>query len=240
MRWALGLIVIAAVLAPPLDARAQFFSPGPLARPHSGLEGLEKCAKCHQEQKGLAAKLCLDCHTEVAARIAKGAGYHGRLPAAKRDVCQACHPDHRGLDFTMVDWEGARDRFDHQRTGWPLKGAHAKTRCDDCHQRALIVDPSIRRLFEKQPKRVTYLGLSQRCDACHFDEHRGQLGRECQKCHNESAWKPPSHSITRQTAFPILGKHKEVACAKCHEALTDERQRRRTPSQRRARRHSWR
>ena len=122
----------------------------------------------------------------------------------------------------MVDWEGARDRFDHQRTGWPLKGAHAKTRCDDCHQRALIVDPSIRRLFEKQPKRVTYLGLSERCDACHFDEHRGQLGRECQKCHNESAWKPPSSFNHQATAFPILGKHKEVACAKCHESLTDE------------------
>jgi len=222
MRWAVRLATLAVLVAVSPVARAQFFSPGPLARPHGALEGLEKCNKCHQEQKGLSPKLCLDCHTEVAARIAKSAGYHGRLPQAKRDACQGCHPDHRGLDFAMVEWERGRDHFDHQLTGWPLKGAHAKSRCDDCHQRALIADASIRRLFEKQPKRTTSLGLSERCDACHFDEHRGQLARECQKCHNEAAWKPPTAFNHQASAFPLLGKHKEVGCAKCHQALTDE------------------
>jgi hypothetical protein len=212
-----------AVLAGARTARAQFFSPGPLARPHSGLEGLEKCSKCHQEQKGLAAKLCLDCHTELGARVAKGAGFHGRMQPAKRDLCQSCHPDHRGLDFSMIEWEGGRDRFDHQKTGWPLKGAHAKTRCDDCHQRALVVDPAVRRMLERLPKQTTQLGLSERCDSCHFDEHRGQLGRDCAKCHDEKAWKPEPGFNHQTTAFPLNGKHKDVACAKCHEALTDER-----------------
>ncbi|MES1209174.1 MAG: cytochrome c3 family protein [Pseudomonadota bacterium] len=204
------------------QALAQFFSPGPLARPHSGLEGLEKCSKCHQEQKGLSAKLCLACHTEVEARIAKGAGFHGRMPPDTRDVCQSCHPDHRGLDFAMTEWPGGRDHFDHQKTGWPLKGAHAKTRCDDCHQKPLIVDASIRRLLDRFPKQVTQLGLSERCDSCHFDEHRGQLGRECAKCHDEKAWKPEPGFDHQKTAYPLLGKHKDVPCAKCHQNLTDE------------------
>ena len=212
-----------AVTVAPRPSRAQFFSPGPLARPHTQLEGLEKCNKCHQEQKGLSARLCLDCHTELAGRVAKGAGFHGRLPAAKRDACQGCHPDHRGLSFAMVDWEGPRDKFDHRKTGWPLEGGHAKVKCDDCHQRRLIVDAAIRRMLDEQPKRTTQLGLSQRCDSCHFDEHRGQLGRECQKCHDEKAWKPQPGFDHQKTAFPLKGKHKDVDCARCHEALTDTR-----------------
>jgi len=219
---ALGLTVVVSE-----TAAAQFFSPGPLARPHAALEGLEKCVKCHEEQKGLSARLCLDCHTELGPRIAKGAGFHGRLPAAKRQECQACHPDHRGLDFEMVEWEGGagRDKFDHKRTGWPLEGGHAaaKVHCDDCHQRRLITEAPIRHLLDKHPKQITYLGLSSRCDSCHFDEHRGQLGRECQKCHTETAWKPTTGFDHQRSAFPLAGKHKDVGCAKCHATLADDR-----------------
>ena len=176
--FAAACLVAALSVLGPAVARAQFFSPGPLARPHASLEGLDKCKQCHQEQKGLAAKLCLDCHAEINARVAKGAGFHGHLQPAKRDACQSCHPDHRGLDFVMIDWEGDKNKFDHRKTGWPLKGAHAKSKCDDCHQRRMMVDASIRKLLDNQPKRTTMLGLPQRCDSCHFDEHRGQLGRE--------------------------------------------------------------
>ena len=213
----------ALVLCSTSRARAQFFSPGTLARAHSSLEGLEKCSKCHEEQKGLSARLCLDCHTELQTRVAHAAGFHGRLPAAKRQDCQSCHPDHRGVDFAMVDWEGGRDKFDHHKTGWPLKGAHTKAHCDDCHQRRLIADPAIRRLLEKEPRRTTFLGDSTRCASCHFDEHRGQLGGECQKCHNETAWKPVSSFNHQTTGYPLLGKHRQVVCGKCHPATDDDR-----------------
>jgi hypothetical protein len=216
-------IAALAVLLFSTRAAAQFFSPGPLARPHARLEGLGNCAKCHEQQKGLAARLCLDCHTEVAARVSKSAGFHGRLPEARRQECQGCHPDHRGLDFAMVDWEAGREKFDHRRAGWPLEGAHAKARCDDCHQRRLVVEASVRHLLEQQPKRVTSLGLATRCDACHFDEHRGQLARECQKCHDEVAWRPAPGFNHQATSYPLLGKHKDVVCAKCHPTVADER-----------------
>ena len=70
----------------PSPAAAQFFSPGPLARAHGALEGIGNCAKCHEEQKGLSARLCLDCHTELQRRVAKDAGFHGRLPAGTQLV----------------------------------------------------------------------------------------------------------------------------------------------------------
>jgi hypothetical protein len=214
---------LSASLAWPGPVLAQFFSPGKLARPHSNLEGLEKCNKCHQEEKGLAARLCLDCHTELAARVSKGAGFHGHMKSEERQACQTCHPDHRGLDFSMIEWERGRDAFEHQRTGWPLKGAHAKRPCNDCHQRPFIVDASIRRMLDKHPKATTYLGLSERCDSCHFDEHRGQLGRDCAKCHDEKTWKPQPGFDHQKTAFVLQGKHKEVPCGKCHPNLTEEK-----------------
>lgn len=216
---ATGCALILSVAAP---ARAQFFSPGPLARAHGALEGLEKCSKCHEEQKGLSARLCLDCHTELQTRVAKGSGFHGHLPAAKKQECQSCHPDHRGVDFAMIDWEGGRDKFDHHRTGWALKGAHAKARCDQCHQRPLVADAGVRHLLDKQPHRTTFLGASTHCASCHFDEHRGQLGGECQKCHGESVWKPVTTFNHQTTGYPLLGKHRAVACAKCHPAANDE------------------
>ncbi len=204
-------------------AAAQFFSPGPLARAHGALEGIDNCAKCHEQQKGLSARLCLDCHTELQGRVAKDAGFHGRLPAAKKQDCQSCHPDHRGVDFSMIEWEGGRDRFDHQKTGWPLKGGHAKARCDDCHQKRLILDAAIARLLEKQPQRKTLLGAPSRCDACHFDEHRGELSRDCQRCHDETTWKPAPRFDHQKSDYPLLGKHKVVACAKCHPNEIDDR-----------------
>src|SRR5262245_44389007 len=114
----------AVVLASASPAAAQFFSPGPLSRAHASLEGLENCGQCHENKKGLSAKLCLTCHTELAARVASGQGFHGRLPAAKKADCASCHPDHRGVDAVMVEWESGRDAFDHQKAGWALKGAH--------------------------------------------------------------------------------------------------------------------
>ena len=220
-----GLLVASActVLASSSPALAQFFSPGQLARAHSSLEGLERCNKCHEEQKGLSARLCLDCHTELQVRVAKGTGFHGRLPAAKKQECQSCHPDHRGIEFNMVEWEGGRDKFEHQKTGWPLTGAHAKIKCADCHQKRLIADNAIRHLLDKQPRRTTFLGESTRCDSCHFDAHRGQLARECQKCHNETAWKPPPTFNHQSTAYPLLAKHRDVPCAKCHPSANDDK-----------------
>jgi hypothetical protein len=217
---ALAVLLGAVVVARP--ARAQFFSPGPLAHPHAGFEGLDNCAKCHEEQKGLSARKCLECHTELAPRVARGTGFHGRLPRDAQQACATCHPDHRGKDFQMIDWEGAREKFDHKKTGWPLAGAHAKGKCEDCHQRALVEDAVVKKLLERHPKQATFLGVPKRCDACHFDEHRGQLGKDCGKCHDDVAWKPPKGFDHAAARFPLRGEHKKVACGKCHPNATDD------------------
>ncbi len=162
------------------------------------------------------------CHTELAPEIAQKTGFHGRLTAESRNSCESCHPDHRGRDFQMIDWQGDRRRFDHQQAGWALLGKHARTACETCHDNAKVTVPAIAHLLASNPRRTTYLGLSTRCASCHFDEHRGQLGHDCQKCHNEAVWRPVPTFNHDKTAFPLHGKHKGVPCDKCHPTTEDD------------------
>lgn len=153
-------------------ARADLFSPGDLAKAHSSLSGLGSCTKCHPVGGQLSQDACIDCHTELAGRIAKGAGFHGRIPTDKR-ACETCHHDHQGEAHEMIDYGPQGEKgFNHQKTGWSLKGAHGPAKCNACHEPRLVQTTAIRTLMEKRPK--TKLGLSNACTACHFDEHRGQ------------------------------------------------------------------
>jgi hypothetical protein len=192
------------------------FSPGELSRAHQSLEGgLESCSKCHVAGQQLAPERCLECHTELKARVAEKRGFHGRMGPSEGQ-CQACHHEHQGRDEPLVDWgKGGQRGFDHSRTGFELKGKHRTADCAKCHDARRIADPAVKGILEKQPERKTFLGQPQACADCHFDEHRGQLGADCQRCHTEDSWKPKAFNHTR-TAFPLTGKHARVECAKCH------------------------
>jgi hypothetical protein len=131
--------------------------------------------------------------------------------------CVSCHEDeHRGqlgLECSQCHsangWKPATG-FDHGKTNYPLTGAHLKAQCADCHK---TVD---------SPKpHVQYAGVVfNTCDACHKDPHRGTMPGACQSCHTTENWKRVRNLSSfnhSRTKFPLLGKHQDVACAKCHE-----------------------
>jgi hypothetical protein len=207
----------------PAGARADLFSPGPLARAHESLEGLAHCTDCHEAGKKLAPERCLACHVELKDRVAKGQGFHGKLPEKDRGACETCHKDHQGREFRMIDWgPGGRDRFDHARTGMPLRGKHAKAACAKCHDARLITDPQIRAMLAKRPGATTLLGAPASCVTCHFDEHREQVTTDCKKCHDDLGWKPARGFDHARSRYPLTGKHAKVECAKCHPKKEDE------------------
>ena len=74
MRWAL-MIVIACVAG---TAHAQLTSPGALATAHANIDGDDNCGKCHEAGKQVVAKLCLDCHKDLAAELGASRGLHGK------------------------------------------------------------------------------------------------------------------------------------------------------------------
>ncbi|HET9598509.1 MAG TPA: hypothetical protein VFP65_23170 [Anaeromyxobacteraceae bacterium] len=222
MRFLAPPLALAAALALPARA-ADVFSPGDLSRAHAHLGGLENCTRCHPRGEQLSQARCLECHKELAPRVAGGRGFHGRI-AEKDRACWACHHEHQGRDFAAVDWgAGGPRRFDHAKTGTSLAGKHAGVACERCHDPRLVADPGVKALLAEQPRRRTYLGAPAMADCarCHLDEHRGQLGPDCQRCHGESAWKPAKGFDHARTAYPLTGKHAAVACEKCHARVED-------------------
>lgn len=177
-------------------------SPGKLSKPHSHLAGVANCSQCHTEKKKADPLKCLACHRDLAERIKAGRGWH----RGKINGCIACHPEHQGEDFKLIDWD--LKKFSHSATGYSLTGLHKKiTDCTACHNPANALP---------QKKGKTYLLKDAGCAACHPDPHRGQLGSQCAKCHStEVPFKQVAfdHGKTR---FPLNGAHKSVACGSCH------------------------
>jgi hypothetical protein len=140
------------------------------------------CAACHvnERYKGIGVA-CTDCH-----RIQD---IHGGRYGAK---CETCHDDNK---WTTV-------RFNHDKdTKFPLRGAHARVKCDTCHTGDLYRDK-----------------LGTACVSCHRkdDRHDGQQGARCEQCHGEDNWRRIAsfdHDLTR---FPLIGRHAVATCEECH------------------------
>lgn len=212
--WArAGLLLVAWQLLVPRPATAQLLSPGKLARAHAELEGISNCTRCHDVGKKVDGRLCLECHIAIQRAIAGGRGLHARQAAAGKN-CLDCHREHRGENASLVDWGGARERFDHKRTGYPLVDKHAALKCEQCHQARRVADAELRKSFAGN-RRGTHLGLTTRCTACHFDEHRGQLGADCDRCHDPKGFKPAPR-FRHAEKFALTGGHAQVECSKCH------------------------
>jgi len=132
----------------------------------------------------------------------------GAAPSALPTDCGSCHGAddvHEGRNGPRCgDCHGASAwkpaGFDHGRTRFPLRGAHAAARCESCHTQGV------------GPK------LETRCAACHGrdDPHRGEQGEDCGRCHGEAGWRDAvsfDHDLAR---FPLLGLHAVAACEECH------------------------
>jgi hypothetical protein len=192
------------------------------------------CLGCHRQEEPHEGKLgrdCASCHDEVAwrhvrydhdktafplhdrhAEIACASCHFGNRYKDTPRECVACHePDdvHRGERGTKCadchttrSWKNSK--FDHlKETGYALLGVHDRIACNDCHRTGNLKD--------KLPKD---------CFGCHQaqDSHAGRLGQQCDKCHGNEAWKPSTFDHSRDTKWPLIGKHAKVGCHTCHTA----------------------
>jgi hypothetical protein len=192
-------------------------SPGPVSKAHQSISGVTECTSCHRLVTVGGGLTCLGCHTEINQRLTANKGYHAAV--VKRDNpdndCARCHSEHNGEKFQLIRWEPSEEKFDHNKTGYPLDGKHATTKCKDCHNASRIQTPWKKLIKEKDLNR-SFLGLSQSCISCHEDFHKGQLSKDCQSCHNTTTWKDTARFDHSKTKYPLTGLHAKVACAKCH------------------------
>lgn len=196
----------------PARAWAQL-SPGPLSRAHADLEGSGNCLRCHDPDEGVSPSLCLECHEQLADRIAAGRGLHA---GQEYGECGRCHPEHAGVDFELVWWgEDGIAAFDHGLVGWALDGRHGGADCGSCHRPELVAERRV--LAAEDVGASTFLGLSRDCASCHFDEHRGQFpDRGCASCHSAAGWSPASGFDHAASDLPLRGAHAGIACERCH------------------------
>jgi len=107
--------------------------------------------------------------------------------------CSACH--------TTAGWKlsaaAGASGFDHDRTGFPLRGSHMQTTCSRCHTGGKAPATS--------------------CEGCHRDPHQGRHTESCAECHTAVAWADTSAlEQHRRTRMPLTGRHAVVDCVACH------------------------
>lgn len=183
--------------------------------PHEGRLGRD-CGSCHDVTTWQHVKFdhdktafpLRDKHTEVPC---VSCHFGERYKGTPKD-CVSCHaPDdvHHGDRGTKcgdchstAGWK--TQKFDHkQETGFALEGIHGRIECNDCHRTGNLKD--------KLPKE---------CFGCHQaqDSHAGRFGKECGACHGNEKWKPSTFDHTRDTKWPLVGRHEKVDCHTCHTA----------------------
>ena len=181
----------------------------PLSAVHAHLDTSDQCGKCHGDDINVADPFkCRDCHREIDRRIRSSRGYHGKI---KGDVnCNLCHREHLGRKYQIVRLD--LKSFNHNMTGWPLSGKHARTKCRQCHTN------------KRKSGRDSYLDTSPDCAQCHGQFHgQGVVARldRCDGCHNAFGWRQLNARVAfdhqRNSRYPLTGKHKtEVECLECH------------------------
>jgi hypothetical protein len=167
----------------------------------TGLHQNVACQKCHVPPpgektgpfKGLSFAACSSCHNDP---------HKGAFQAVlTRSACDTCH--------NTNGWKNNRPggSFDHNTTKFALKGKHAELLCSKCHKTTDFHQPI----------------AHNQCKDCHKDTHKGQFatraaGSDCSSCHTENGYKPTrfDRETHKTSAFPLEGKHFELACSKCH------------------------
>ncbi|HEY5947214.1 MAG TPA: hypothetical protein VIV40_17040 [Kofleriaceae bacterium] len=133
--------------------------------------------------------------TKTLAMRASPAAHNGFV--ADLD-CSACHT---ADGWNLAATAGASG-FDHDRTGFPLRGSHVQTTCSGCHT-------------GKQKPATS-------CEGCHRDPHQGRNEGTCAECHTAVAWSDTNalerHRLTR---MPLTGRHATLECSACHKRTPD-------------------
>lgn len=167
------------------------------AFPLTGAHIATPCFACHvEETKWVFTNLgttCNECHANVHEGALNDQFYPG-------NTCTSCHITER--------WNAVT--FDHQPTGFELRGKHAQTNCLACHTQD---KPAT------LPKHISLTAVDATCTSCHEDVHAGQFGMQeetdCRRCHDFTAWLPSQfdHNTAR---FKLEGAHLRVDCNACH------------------------
>ena len=151
-----------------------------------------ECVECHLNPANYSEFTCITCHgkSETDDDHNGVGGY-----VYESGACLACHPT-----------GSEDDNFDHNRTNFPLTGAHISVDCNSCHTNG-------------------FAGTPTDCAACHsmdFEQTTSpdhqQLGfsMDCASCHTTDPNWMPATFADHDNFYVLKGAHREVSCSECH------------------------
>jgi len=181
---------------------------------HLGIFG-DKCEDCHNSKKWTEATF--DHSNDTKSKLSAGHLELNCISCHENEknpssICIDCHQSndiHQGVNgeecqdcHDQKDW--AKVEFKHEV---PLTGKHLDVNCSSCH----TPGSELEKIFSDRS-----------CADCHqaIDPHLGNLGQNCQSCHNTDDWQQAITFNHDFTAFPLTGSHQLLLCEGCH--LTDD------------------
>jgi nitrate/TMAO reductase-like tetraheme cytochrome c subunit len=160
--------------------------------PLTGAHRAVQCVQCHTANHFTGLRVdCVGCHQLDYNQAATPNHVQAGLPTD----CVACH--------ATASWAAT---YDHNKTQFPLTGAHRATSCAECHGDGM------------------YRGKPSTCTSCHQTDFNGaktpnhvqaQFSNDCTICHTTTAWQPApfDHGTTQ---FALTGAHRAATCSDCH------------------------
>ncbi len=161
----------------------------------TGSHATVTCARCHLDLRFDEPKVelsqCASCHVDV---------HRGNLG----QDCTRCHNTSEFRDVEALTL--------HQRTAFPLTGAHLNTPCESCH---------------KTERAGVFAAVPRDCIACHQTalsqaassgvDHTG-FPRDCTQCHVTLTWSGGTQfdHVSASQGYVLEGAHSIQRCASCH------------------------
>ncbi len=159
--------------------------------PLTGQHLAVNCRLCHKTLEfSKAGRECSGCHTDI----------HNQTLGSS---CDRCH--------TPVSWVVNDITGMHQRSRFPLVGAHVTADCYDCHVNASAT-------------LLNFAPLGTQCIDCHQKDYNsttnpshvaGNYSKNCTDCHNMTAYSWNGASINHNF-FPLTLGHSISDCKTCH------------------------
>ncbi len=166
----------------------------PLTGAHTTIA--KNCAECHKGDYNNTPNDCNSCHSTDFKKTLNP--NHQKLGFSTD--CASCHT-------TSPNWSPAT--FAAHNNFYPLTGAHATTKCNECHKGGN---------FEKTPND---------CNSCHNTDYKAttapnhvtfKFSTDCVSCHTTNPNWSPATFAAHNDFYPLTGAHAKLACSECHKA----------------------
>lgn len=154
-----------------------------------GAHAAAECLRCHNDRgpvEVFEARGCAGCHEDV---------HRGQLG----QDCTSCHG--------QTSWFPKPEIAQHERTRFPLVGAHAAVSCWRCHPGSQVGE---------------FTRVDTECVSCHGadllvatdpDHVSAGFVDSCDRCHVPTTWTGPGFN---HPGFPLTGAHAGLDCSDCH------------------------